>query len=120
MMRMMGPKCMSSDESSKEDGVTVYRVSKKAWRDDIMTLWLRTLDALHRRDRYNEANSSTRGAAPHLRVMGTRTSKRAPPPHLPINAFKPSYLRSLTEYDRELLHVQAEVYNFQHTAEILL
>ncbi|KAI9060080.1 hypothetical protein FKP32DRAFT_1578784 [Trametes sanguinea] len=121
MLRILGPKGMSSDESAHENGVVQYRVLKKPWRADQVTVWLRTLDAIYRRDRFSPVNGATRGAVPHLRLTSNRVSTRTPPPPgLPINAFKPSWLSNLADFDREMLKISDEPYEFTHTTDVTL
>ncbi|KAI0715208.1 hypothetical protein C8Q76DRAFT_618222 [Earliella scabrosa] len=113
VLRILGPAGMSSDESMTERGVKQYIILKKVWRGDDVTLLLRTLDALARRDRLNPQTRKRRGAPPRLRKEGPSTSDRTPPPPgLPINAFDATWLKERSDYDLELLAIDKEPFNF--------
>ncbi|OBZ70529.1 hypothetical protein A0H81_09423 [Grifola frondosa] len=117
----LGISSMSSDESEHENGVTEYRVLIKPWRNPILTPWLRTFDAAYRKSRLGPGNTSTRGAHPHLRIASQKVdASRSAQGGLPINAYNPRWLETLSDFELDVLSPKSSPYNFSHTASIMM
>ena len=81
----LGTQGMSSDETSVEGGVRVYRIRKLPWRSAELGHFLHTIDRVTEdiRDR-----NAPRGFAGALRLSGgNATHGRKPPKRLPVNFF---------------------------------
>ncbi|TEB27302.1 hypothetical protein FA13DRAFT_1607900, partial [Coprinellus micaceus] len=95
MLSYLGPDGMSSDESDHEkaNGIAQYRIRPKSWRHPDLVRCVRVLDALHRKDRFQEYDGDDNdhpihltagpGAPTHLRVEGGSDSTRKPKKGLP-------------------------------------
>lgn len=121
MLKYLGVDGMSSDDSDHgvATGVPQYRIVKKSWRHPSLAPWLRVFDALHRHSRFRPVRRTTRGAQAHIRLLGNRVdSSRAAVPQLCQNAYNPTWLDGLNEFDREDLQMDANLYNFSHSPEI--
>ncbi|KAI9061492.1 hypothetical protein FKP32DRAFT_1575860 [Trametes sanguinea] len=121
MIRRLGPDGMSSDESCVENDVVRYDILVKKWRHPDLTSWLRTFDAVHRRQRFSQTNRTTRGAPVHWRNVSTRVdNSRKPVAGLPKNAYNPEWLATLQEMEREELIMQNESYAFTHSPDVMM
>ncbi|OCH85279.1 hypothetical protein OBBRIDRAFT_740156 [Obba rivulosa] len=101
MLQEFGVDGMSSDESEQEDkhNKVHYHVLIKPWRSPQVTPWLRAFDAVYFRSRINSTGGNTRGAFPHMRMIGPRVSSaRGAVPGLLLNAYSPSWLVQLGPY----------------------
>ena len=108
LLSKLGTDGMSSDE---EVGSNQYDVVAKVWRSTELVIWLRTLDALYRRSRENvKINTDRRGNDIHVRVPSGRINSRSRAvPGLPVNAYDPAWLSTLTPCDLEDLDVAEAV-----------
>lgn len=121
MLEALGVHGMSTDESDHRNGVAQYAVSKKKWRSASVTGWLRIFDSLYRRIRSNQIQDNTPGSHPHLRFYSdVKVSGRAPIRCLPRNAYNPTWLGELDEYDKKQLGVKEDVrYEFTHNQTMM-
>lgn len=122
MLKYLGVDGMSSDDSDHgvATGVPQYRIVRKPWRHPSLAPWLRVFDALHRHSRFRPVRRVTRGAQAHIRLLGNRVdASRAAVPQLCQNAYNPAWLESLNEFDREDLQIDAGLYDFTHSAEVI-
>lgn len=119
----LGVDGMSSDESDHGDmsGIPQFRIVKKPWRNPILSSWLHVFDAIHRYSRFRPVRRTTRGAQPHIRLLGNKIDDSRPAViRLPINAYNPVWLEMLDAYDQELLNAdEEESYDFSHLPEVL-
>ena len=99
---------MSSDESDHEagSGEATYLITKKPWRANQVTAWLRALDALHLRARYQRHWRATAGAWPHLRQISEKQSERAPVEGLACNFYTQEFMDSLCPHSLSELDIQ--------------
>lgn len=114
----LGAEAMSSDESDHESGVPQYHVLIHAWRNPVLTPFLRAFDAIYRRSRFAPITQNTRGAHPHIRFMsGRRSTTRRIPPGRPVNAYDPRILHNMTDDDFFDLRVEP-AYDFSLTPAV--
>ena len=108
MVQELGVPGMSSDESDHEagSGEATYLITKKPWRANQVTAWLRALDALHLRARYQRQWRATAGAWPHLRLISDKLSERAPVEGLACNFYTQEFMGSLCPHSLSELDVQ--------------
>ncbi|KAH7908028.1 hypothetical protein BJ138DRAFT_974978, partial [Hygrophoropsis aurantiaca] len=108
MVEQLGRDGMSSDESDhgSRGSEAVYVISSKEWRSNAVTDWLRTLDALHIRLRYNGTWQASQGAWPHCRTPSLRKiSSKREVKALPRDFYSSNWLKSRTKFRRNELHV---------------
>ncbi|KIO05124.1 hypothetical protein M404DRAFT_25742 [Pisolithus tinctorius Marx 270] len=108
VVQELGVAGMSSDESDHEAGwgETTYMITKKMWRANQVTAWLRALDALHLRARYQRQWRASAGAWPHLRLISAKPSERAPVEGLAHNFYAREFLDSLDPHSLSDLDIQ--------------
>lgn len=102
---------MSTDESDHPSGrgEATYIVSKKPWRSADVTKRLRTLDALHLRERYGGESRASAGAWPRFRTPhALRVSERPAVQSLPRSYYDEVFLGARPPAWRER-HVLEEV-----------
>ncbi|KAI0692065.1 hypothetical protein C8T65DRAFT_586848 [Cerioporus squamosus] len=115
MLETFGVDGMSSDESETEDGVKRYRLLRKSWRPDPVTLWFRAMDAVA------ALTAKGRGNRFRLRMVSTKVDdSRAAPRGLPKNAYSSVWYANLGDFDRADLHRSEEDYWFSHTKSVWL
>jgi hypothetical protein len=119
----LGVDGMSSDESDHENmsGMPQFRIVKKPWRNPTLSPWLRVFDSIHRYSRFRPVRRTTRGAQPHIRLLGNKVDDSCPAViRLPGNAYNSAWLEMLDTYDREILEAdEDEIYDFSHLPEVL-
>ena len=111
---------MSSDESDHEAGrgEATYFIRTKPWRSPKVTVWLRTFDALHLRERYNGGFRASAGAWPHFRMVSKQMSQRPALKGLPKNCYDAGWLRSRSAF--QLLDLNtAEEFNLKLDSDIM-
>lgn len=108
MVQELGVSGMSSDESDHEagSGEATYFITKKLWCANQVTAWLRALDALHLRARYQRQWRATAGAWPHLCLISEKQSKRAPVEGLACNFYTREFMDSLCPHSLSELDIQ--------------
>jgi hypothetical protein len=84
---------MSSDDTSNEHGVRIYRIRKKYWRAPEVGTFLRAIDRVTE----NTKNATTaRGSTKYLRLPSENESRGGGiPSGLPINFYNPALLANL-------------------------
>ena len=86
---------MSSDESSVEHGVKIYRVKKKFWRAAELRPFLHAIDRITEQTKNVTA---TRVSQKYHRLPGAEVSSEGViVQHLPINFYDPVWLTNLRE-----------------------
>lgn len=122
MIKYLGPDGMSTDESDHQnspDGMPQYRIVKKPWRNPAVGAWLCVFDAIHRYHKFRPIRRNTRGADAHRRLLGnTVDNSRAAVDQLPLNAYNPTWIANLPEFEQEDLRPSPE-YDFSHSTEII-
>ena len=108
VVQELGASGMSSDESDYEarSGEATYLITKKPWRANQVTAWLRALDALHLRARYQRQWRATAGAWPHQRLISEKQSERAPVEGLACNFYAQEFIDSLSPHSLNELDIQ--------------
>ncbi|KAI0363204.1 hypothetical protein BV20DRAFT_958765 [Pilatotrama ljubarskyi] len=121
ILRRLGVEGMSSDEEDTGAPYTRYRIRRRVWRSTAATLFLRILDALHRRRRSRSGQGSRRGAPPRLRYASTDvSSESAPVRGLPRSAYDAAWLASRSALQLEELCIDEDHdYNFNHDPEVV-
>ncbi|KAI6145056.1 hypothetical protein BKA82DRAFT_3969785, partial [Pisolithus tinctorius] len=105
IVESLGQDGMSSDESDHEGhrGEATYYILEKDWRSKQVTAWLRMLDSLHLRLRYNGKWQTTAGAWPHFRTASLNDSKGPPVKGLPIDFYSRNWYGAQNAFMREQL-----------------
>ena len=103
---------MSSDEEDTGAPFPRYRVLTKPWRSEVVTTFLRTLDALHRRYRKMGGSGSKRGSPPRLRYLVADESTSKEVARLPINAYAEEWYKKQTGLRRDDIAARPTPYNF--------
>lgn len=118
MLDRLGIDGMSSDDSDIDaGGLPQYRVTQPLWRAGSVGTWLRALDVLYLMHR-RESGTTTRGAFPRRRLVTLLSSSSNKfVPGLPINAYKPTWLRSRLEV-KNTVRPNATPYLFLHSSAI--
>ena len=89
----LGSAGMSSDESSMELGVRLYRVKKKYWRAAELTPFLHTIDRVTAQ---TKSATTSKGSQKYFRLPGEGVSSEGGiVPGLPINFYDPAWLDNL-------------------------
>ncbi|KAI5981764.1 hypothetical protein EDD15DRAFT_2199209 [Pisolithus albus] len=106
----LGQDGMSSDESDHEGhrGEATYHILDKDWRSKQVTAWLRMLDSLHLRLRYNGKWRATAGAWPHFRTTSLHDSKGAPVKGLPVDFYSRNWYGAQNTFAREQLQAKEQ------------
>ena len=106
---------MSSDETSVESGVKIYRAKKKYWRAPELEPFLHMIDRVTEK---TKNATSSRGSTKYLRLPSNKVSKEgAIVPHLPINLYDREWLVELHANMKPVydwLNVKHEVYPLVH------
>ncbi|KAI5980873.1 hypothetical protein EDC04DRAFT_2595297, partial [Pisolithus marmoratus] len=108
IVESLGQDGMSSDESDHEGhcGEATYYILDKDWRSKPVTSWLRMLDSLHLRLRYNGKWQATAGAWPHFRTPSLNESKGSPVQGLPIDFYCRNWYGAQNTFVKEQLQAQ--------------
>lgn len=119
MVERLGVDGMSSDESDNEPGKRQYKILLCRWRADIVTTWLRVLDAAHLYDRIKGDPNALWGAQPRIRVISAETSSSKKfVPGLPVNAYNSHWLRRHPDVCN-LVYPEPSRYIFKHPPGIV-
>ncbi|EIW54269.1 uncharacterized protein TRAVEDRAFT_132465 [Trametes versicolor FP-101664 SS1] len=111
MLEQLGVDGMSSDESDSQNGVKYYRILRKSWRPERVTLWVRGFDAVEAISR----PSNARGNQPRKRMQSTKVDdSRDAVKGLPRNAYDATWYAKLGDFAREDLCRSEETYSFDH------
>ncbi|KAI5981462.1 hypothetical protein EDD15DRAFT_2183169, partial [Pisolithus albus] len=110
IVESLGQDGMSSDESDHEGhrGEATYHILDKDWRSKQVTAWLRMLDSLHLRLRYNGKWQATAGAWPHFRTTSLHDSKGAPVKGLPVDFYSRNWYGAQNTFAREQLQAKEQ------------
>ncbi|KIK13089.1 hypothetical protein PISMIDRAFT_119568, partial [Pisolithus microcarpus 441] len=108
IVESLGQDGMSSDESDHEGhrGEATYYILDKDWRSKQVTSWLRMLDSLHLRLRYNGNWQVTAGAWPHFRMAGLKESEGSPVEGLPIDFYCRNWYGAQNAFMKEQLQAK--------------
>ncbi|RPD72403.1 hypothetical protein L226DRAFT_449638, partial [Lentinus tigrinus ALCF2SS1-7] len=117
MLQRLGPEGMSSDESEVENGVKVYKVLVKKWRNPDLVEWFKVFDSIARMERTNVINGMDgRGAPYRERIRSTKDDdKCSPVGRLPPNAYNSTWFDDLNKFSQARINVLKKAYSFTHT-----
>lgn len=124
MIQEFGPDGMSEDASDHDNGTgkPIYNILDHAWRSPYATSCFRTLDALHRDNRFRPIRKVSGGAHPHNRILSNMRSTSAPLPFLRASYYDREWLARQPTLVKQELQVQEDVggpYNFSHDPYIV-
>jgi hypothetical protein len=110
IVESLGQDGMSSDESDHEGhrGEATYYILDKDWRSKQVTAWLRMLDSLHLRLRYNGKWQATAGAWPHCRMTSLKESDGPPVKGLPVDYYSRNWYVAQDAFAREQLRAEKQ------------
>jgi hypothetical protein len=113
------PDIVSCDESENEECEPVYTVYQYSWRDEKVGVFLRDVEVLAEAKKQNEFNQRTRGKGPRTRIPTTDNVCRPGKPvrGLPKNWYNQTWLKSLTDPEKEQLRMKPEV-PLAYTADV--
>ena len=84
---------MSSDESSVERGMKIYRIKKKFWRAPEVSIFLHSIDRV---TEHAKNVTTTKGSTKYHRLPGQKESREgAIGSGLPVNLYDPIWLADL-------------------------
>ena len=124
MSRLADEGGMSGDETDRCGqqpilGQRKFFVVRPGWRSQEVTRWLRVIDDLYTIRRFSLDGRATRGNWVRQRIDSGRVAwDRLPVSSLPENFYDPSWLKGLSEGDRDSLEVQPPV-DLNHSAQVL-
>jgi hypothetical protein len=115
----LGPAGMSSDESSVERGVKVYRIKKKFWRAAELRPFLHAIDRVTEQ---TKNATTTKGSQKYHRLPGEGVSSEGGiAPGLPVNFYGAAWLDNLRAHMKpayDLLEIDPNVYPLVHNQVI--
>lgn len=104
---------MSGDETDHHMGINRYIVTTLPWRAAWIHEWMLVFDRLHLYSRFSDTGRATRGAFPHVRILGTgeRIDRHCitPPIGLPRNFYCPQWLSQQTPEFIDSLEMAEEI-----------
>lgn len=100
---------LSDDESDHENGTILgqrrYAIVLEEWCSDELKTWLRMIDLLACREKWDGRNVARPGNGRRLRVVSNRSKRGVAVSGLPENCYNPSWLKTLKGYERKQLNV---------------
>lgn len=114
VLQRYGPDGMSEDASNHANGTgrPSYEILDHSWRNPYAASCFRTLDALHRDNRFRPVRRAGPGAQPHNRILSNVKSTSPPVPGLPRSYYDGQWLQRQSLLVRESLQVQEEAEDF--------
>ena len=115
---------MSGDETDRHGeqpiaGQRKFFVVRPGWRSQEVTRWLRVIDNLYTVHRFSVDGRATRGNWVWHRIDSDRVDRDRPPiSGLPVNFYDASWLKGLSEGERDSLDMGPPV-DLNHSAEVL-
>ena len=120
ILQRLGPDGMSSDESELEQGVKVYKVLIKKWRNPDLVEWFKVFDSIARMERTNVINGvDGRGAPYRERIRSQKVDEFCETVGaLPINAYDKTWFGTLSKFTQARMNVVQKSYDFTHTEAV--
>ena len=112
---------MSSDESEHEGVSPRYRQVTLDWRNPVIVNFFAVIDVFHDAGHFKsgEDKGSKAGAHTHRRLPAQKSSRRRPIAGLPLAAYNPKWLETLSGYERTKLNISNVRYDFSHPPELI-
>lgn len=120
MIRDFGPDGMSEDGSNHDNGTgrPSYDILDHSWRNPYAASCLRTVDALHRDNKFRPIRRVGPGAHPHNRIHSMLKSTKPPVTNLRASYYDSQWLARQSTIVKNELQVReerpGEEYNFSH------
>jgi hypothetical protein len=120
-VQRLGVHGMSGDESDHANGrgEATYLILVVPWRDPIVTFFLRVLDALHLRARYQAMYHATPGMWPHFRTPSLKEDTHPAVCRLPRNYYAPRWLKTRNEFQLQELCFNDKIQELTHNEDVL-
>ncbi|KIJ50299.1 hypothetical protein M422DRAFT_65725 [Sphaerobolus stellatus SS14] len=106
LIRELGPRGMSSDESDYTGDKPRYIILTKPWRASAVGLLLRDIDRVTANMRKTFIGRIGQGPLQRLRIDSDSVSSTMAVTYLPGNCYDNDWFESLDDYGQECLHVQ--------------